>query len=118
VLAELHDVILAAVVARVLDERVVVEVGELGRRALRGPRRATALHPVGLTRREQDVLERLATGATNPAIAATLQLSERTVAHHVSAILRKLGAPTRLAAVERARARGLVGQDGPAGSQT
>jgi DNA-binding CsgD family transcriptional regulator len=91
---------------------------EAGRRALRGPRRATALHPVGLTRREQDVLERLATGATNPAIAATLQLSERTVAHHVSAILRKLGAPTRLAAVERARARGLVGQDGPAGSQT
>ncbi len=89
-----------------------------GKRALRGPRRATAVHPAGLTRREQDVLERLASGATNPAIAAALHLSERTVAHHVSAILRKLGAPTRLAAVERARARGLLRQDGPAGPQT
>jgi DNA-binding CsgD family transcriptional regulator len=87
-----------------------------GGRALRGPRRATAVHPAGLTRREQEVLERLASGATNPAIAAALHLSERTVAHHVSAILRKLGAPTRLAAVERARARGLLRQDGPAGS--
>jgi DNA-binding NarL/FixJ family response regulator len=64
------------------------------------------------------VLERLASGATNPAIAAALHLSERTVAHHVSAILRKLAAPTRLAAVERARARGLLRQDGPAGPQT
>jgi DNA-binding CsgD family transcriptional regulator len=87
----------------------------LGGRTLRGPRRSTAVHPAGLTRREQDVLERLASGATNPAIAAALHLSERTVAHHVSAILRKLAAPTRLAAVERAHARGLLSQDGPAG---
>jgi DNA-binding NarL/FixJ family response regulator len=56
------------------------------------------------------VLERLATGATNPAIAAALHLSERTVAHHVSAILRKLGASTRLAAIEQARARGLLAE--------
>jgi DNA-binding NarL/FixJ family response regulator len=57
------------------------------------------------------VLERLASGATNPAIAAALHLSERTVAHHVSAILGKLGAPTRLAAIEHARARGLLPED-------
>lgn len=69
-------------------------------------------HPAGLTRREQEVLEQLATGATNPAIAATLHLSERTVAHHVSAILAKLGAATRLAASEQARRRGLLSQDG------
>jgi DNA-binding CsgD family transcriptional regulator len=94
------------------------ERASLGGRTLRGPRRATAVHPAGLTRREQDVLERLASGATNPAIAGALHLSERTVAHHVSAILRKLGAPTRLAAVERARARGLLPQDGPPGSPT
>jgi len=82
-----------------------------GARAVRGPRRSTRLHPAGLTRREQEVLEQLATGATNAAVAAALHLSERTVAHHVSSILGKLGAPNRTAAIERARADGLL-QDG------
>src|SRR5581483_7670206 len=62
-----------------------------GARPVRGPRRSTRLHPAGLTRREQEVLEQLATGATNASVAAALHLSERTVAHHVSAILAKLG---------------------------
>jgi DNA-binding NarL/FixJ family response regulator len=82
-----------------------------GSRAPRGPRRSTLAHPAGLTRREQEVLEQLATGATNPAIASALHLSERTVAHHVSAILAKLGATTRMAAIEQARGRGLLPQD-------
>ena len=81
-----------------------------GSRAARGPRRSTLANPAGLTRREQEVLEQLATGASNPAIAATLHLSERTVAHHVSAILGKLEAPNRLVAIERARRRGLLSQ--------
>ena len=89
-----------------------------GGRALRGPRRSTLAHPAGLTRREQEVLEQLATGATNPAIAEVLHLSERTVAHHVSAILGKLGATTRLAAVQQARGRGLLAQDGTVGEAT
>ncbi|HET8672864.1 MAG TPA: AAA family ATPase [Thermoleophilaceae bacterium] len=89
----------------------------LGARAPRGPRRSTLANPAGLTRREQEVLDVLATGATNPAIAAALHLSERTVAHHVSAVLGKLGAPTRLAAVEQARARGLLAQDRHTGSE-
>jgi DNA-binding CsgD family transcriptional regulator len=78
----------------------------------RGPRRSTLAHPAGLTRREQEVLEVLAEGATNAAIAAQLHLSERTVAHHVSAILRKLEASRRLEAVQRARAMGLLAQVG------
>jgi len=82
-------------------------------RVPRGPRRSTRSHPASLTRREQEVLESLATGATNASIADTLHLSERTVAHHVSAILAKLGAANRLVAVERARNRGLLAQDGP-----
>jgi DNA-binding CsgD family transcriptional regulator len=82
-----------------------------GARASRGPRRSTLAHPAGLTRREQEVLEQLATGATNPVIAAALHLSERTVAHHVSAILAKLGVATRLVAIEEARRRGLLSQD-------
>ena len=84
-----------------------------GARRLRGPRRATLAHPAGLTQREQEVLEQVAAGATNAAVAAALHLSERTVAHHVSAILAKLGVRTRLQAVAQARARGLLAQDGP-----
>jgi len=82
--------------------------------ALRGPRRSTLANELGLTRREQEVLSVLAGGATNPEIAAALHLSERTVAHHVSAILSKLGAPTRTAAVAAARDAGLLRlKDGP-----
>jgi DNA-binding CsgD family transcriptional regulator/tetratricopeptide (TPR) repeat protein len=86
-----------------------------GARSARGPRRSTLANPAGLTPREQEVLERLATGATNPEIAAALHLSERTVAHHMSAILGKLGTPNRHAAIERARSLGLVSQDRPVG---
>ena len=61
----------------------------------------------------------LAGGATNPQIAAALHLSERTVAHHVSAILSKLAAPTRTAAVAAAREAGLLDrQDGPVAGPT
>jgi DNA-binding CsgD family transcriptional regulator len=81
-----------------------------GARPARGPRRTTLANPAGLTRREQEVLEQLSTGATNSEIAATLHLSERTVAHHVSAVLAKLGARNRAAAIEHAHARGLLGQ--------
>jgi DNA-binding CsgD family transcriptional regulator/tetratricopeptide (TPR) repeat protein len=79
-----------------------------GARATRGPRRSTLAHPAGLTRREQEVLEVLETGASNAQIAQALHLSERTVAHHVSAILAKLAAGNRHAAVEQARQRGLL----------
>jgi DNA-binding NarL/FixJ family response regulator len=79
-----------------------------GTRAPRGPRRSTLANPAGLTRREQEVLDHVANGETNAAIAEALHLSQRTVAHHVSAILGKLDAPTRTAAVEAARRVGLL----------
>jgi DNA-binding CsgD family transcriptional regulator len=81
-------------------------------RTARGPRRSTATNPVGLTKREQEILFRLADGSTNPAIARALHLSERTVAHHVSSILAKLDVPTRTAAVEAAHRAGVLAQDG------
>lgn len=84
-----------------------------GGRGVRGPRRSTAAHPAGLTRREQEVLEALASGATNAAIGSALHLSERTVAHHVSSVLRKLEVPTRAAAIRAAQARNLLPKDGP-----
>jgi DNA-binding CsgD family transcriptional regulator len=81
---------------------------ERGSRAPRGPQRATRANAAGLTRREQEVLVHVARGHTNPEIARALHLSERTVAHHVSAILSKLGSGTRTAAVAAARAAGVL----------
>ena len=82
---------------------------EQGAAALRGPRRSTLTNPAGLTRREQEVLGRVAAGGTNADIARELHLSERTVEHHVSAILGKLGVTTRTAAVQAARNLGGAG---------
>ena len=81
-----------------------------GASALRGPRRSTLANAAGLTRREQEVLEHVASGATNADIAQALHLSERTVEHHVSAILAKLGSTTRTGAVDAARAAGVLSE--------
>ena len=63
--------------------------------APRGARRSTRADPFGLTEREREVLALVAAGQRNAEIAAALHLSEKTVGHHVSACLRKLGAGTR-----------------------
>lgn len=61
-------------------------------------RAPTAGPPAGLTEREAEVLGLVASGATNKQIAATLHLSERTVARHLSNIFTKIGVTTRTAA--------------------
>jgi DNA-binding CsgD family transcriptional regulator len=64
-----------------------------------------------LTPRELEVLQLLAQGRTNQAIAATLVVREGTVKYHVKNILRKLGATSRADAVARyARALGSLEQ--------
>jgi DNA-binding CsgD family transcriptional regulator/tetratricopeptide (TPR) repeat protein len=73
-----------------------------------GPRTATREHPLGLTRREREVLDLICAGQTNAEIAAVLFISEKTVDHHVSAVLAKLDAPTRHAAAAQATALGLA----------
>jgi ATP/maltotriose-dependent transcriptional regulator MalT len=69
----------------------------------RGLRATTRSHPHGLTKREVQVLGLLAQGMRNSAIAKRLFLSTKTVDHHVSAILTKLGVPSREEAVAFAR---------------
>jgi DNA-binding CsgD family transcriptional regulator len=73
-----------------------------------GPRSATRGDPLGLTRREREVLEEICAGQTNAAIAAKLFISAKTVDHHVSAVLAKLGAPNRNAAAAQAAKLGLL----------
>lgn len=81
---------------------------QLGARSIPVGRRAsTRAHPLGLTLREGEVLEGICAGLTNSEIAAALFLSARTVDHHVSAVLGKLGVSTRAQAAAEARRRGL-----------
>jgi DNA-binding CsgD family transcriptional regulator/tetratricopeptide (TPR) repeat protein len=78
----------AAIVRRRLHAR--------GARGLpRGPRPHSRENPAGLTGRELEVLALLSGGLRNSQIAERLVVSERTVDHHVSAILRKLDVHTR-----------------------
>jgi DNA-binding CsgD family transcriptional regulator len=77
-------------------------------RVPRGPTRATAANPAGLTGRQVEVLGLLADGLTDAEIAARLSLSAKTVGHHVSALLAKLGVGSRRQAAAAARRLGVV----------
>jgi DNA-binding NarL/FixJ family response regulator len=79
------------------------------RRIPRGPRETTRRNPAGLTVREAQVLELLSQGYTNARIARVLYRSQKTVDHHVSAILSKLGVNSRAQAVAAAFASGMLG---------
>lgn len=61
-----------------------------------------------LSRREYEVLERLARGLSNKEIARALDLAEPTVKLHVKTLCRKIGAANRTQAAMIARDRGLV----------
>jgi DNA-binding CsgD family transcriptional regulator len=76
----------------------------------RGPRARTRQNPAGLTPRELEVMAQLCDGLRNAEIAERLVISEKTVDHHVSAILRKLDAQTRGEASAKAVKLGLAGQ--------
>ena len=81
----------AAPAARVVRQ----SLRELGVSVPRGPRPSTRANPAELTARELDVLRLVVAGKRNSEIAAELVVSTRTIDHHVSAILRKLGVRTR-----------------------
>jgi DNA-binding CsgD family transcriptional regulator len=95
----------AAIVARRLREKGV-------RGVPRGPRPSTRENPAGLTARELEVLAHVAQGMRNGQIADRLVVSEKTVDHHVSAILRKLGVRTRGEASAAAARMGMLSREG------
>ena len=61
-----------------------------------------------LTEREREVLEAVASGATNREIAERLFLSPHTVKEHTSSLYRKLKVRNRAEAVQRAQRMGLI----------
>jgi len=64
----------------------------------RGPRPGTRHNPFGLTAREVEIAALLSRPMTNARIGARLHISPKTVDHHVSSILGKLGVRSREAA--------------------
>lgn len=88
--------------------RVLKEFGRLaGQAPVKAPRPQAALSEP-LTDREQEVLQLLASGASNQDIASKLYIGLGTVKHHVRAIFSKVGARDRVQAILIAQELGLV----------
>jgi ATP/maltotriose-dependent transcriptional regulator MalT len=77
----------------------------------RGPRSSTRRNPFGLTAREMQILGCLSGGLSNGRIGTRLHISPKTVDHHVSAVLAKIGACTRGEAARIAREQNLLPQN-------
>ncbi|HEX2280201.1 MAG TPA: AAA family ATPase [Thermomicrobiales bacterium] len=88
---------------------VTGKMRDLGIRGIpRGPRPQTLANPAGLTRRETEVLGLLAEGLRNAEIAERLFLSPKTIDHHVSSVLAKLGVQNRVEAGREGVRLGIV----------
>ena len=96
-------------VAESLGAVTLLDVVDAFARRARIGRRNDHDDTFGLTPREHEVLEVLATGATNRQIAELLFISEKTASVHVSNILRKLGVTNRGEAASFALRAGLAG---------
>jgi DNA-binding NarL/FixJ family response regulator len=70
--------------------------------------RAPANNSVDLTKREYEILRRVAMGETNPEIACALHLSRNTVKTYLQSALHKLGARNRVDAIVKAGEAGLL----------
>jgi len=67
-----------------------------------------ALASLGVSEREQEVLELLAAGRSNKEIALKLEVSPNTVKTHVANLFGKLGVKRRTAAILKARELGMI----------
>jgi DNA-binding CsgD family transcriptional regulator/tetratricopeptide (TPR) repeat protein len=86
---------------------------ELGARKVpRGPNEVTRSNPAGLTGREVQILLLLVEGLSNAQLARRLHRSQKTIDHHVSAILGKLCVRSRTEVRAAALAMGLLRNSG------
>jgi DNA-binding NarL/FixJ family response regulator len=104
--AEQEDIL--AAIRSVTSGQVVIGPGVANRLIgyLTAPPRPDVAFP-GLTGREREILELIAQGEGNAAIAHRLQVSPKTVGNHISAIFAKLRVASRSEAIVLARDRGL-----------
>ncbi len=91
-----------------LAERTAAALRAAGQRVPPRRRPPAADNPFALTRRELDVLVLVADGLTNAEIGDALYISAKTVDHHVSNLLAKLGVATRREAGREARRLGIA----------
>jgi len=95
--------------ARPMAALVARRLREMGIRSIpRGPRPTTRAHPAGLTPREAEIASLVAQGLRNPEIATRMYISVKTVDHHVSSVLAKLGARNRTDVAREAAMLGLL----------
>lgn len=71
-------------------------------------RNEAAIRSVGLTARECEILELLASGRSNKELARTLGISPNTVKTHLARLYEKLDVPNRIGAIEKARWLALI----------
>lgn len=101
---EIERAIRAVAAGEVIFSREVA--GKVLGHILNGP----AAQPLPeLTGREREVLDLIATGVGNVAIANALELAPKTVGNHISSIFAKLGVATRAEAIVIGRQAGLGG---------
>jgi DNA-binding NarL/FixJ family response regulator len=81
-------------------QAALLTAAQSGRMPARQPPRTL---PDGLTRREAEILALIASGMTNPAIAAELCLSIPTIKSHINRVFAKTGSADRAAAIRYAR---------------
>ena len=92
-----------------VSQKLKLEMRHAGLKKIpRGKRDSTKANILELTNRELEVLQLLNGGTQNKEIAATLFISAKTVDHHISSILFKLGTPSRAKAVEAAIRLGII----------
>ena len=99
----------APVLRQVFEGEVVSEsVGTTS-----GGESVRAFEEFGLTGREREILERVATGRSNKQIAGEFWLSEQTIKYHLTNVYRKLGVSSRTEAARFAYDHGLAGNPWP-----
>ncbi|GFG50704.1 helix-turn-helix transcriptional regulator [Mycolicibacterium agri] len=87
--------------AQSIYKQLGVQVSEVPRESAQG----------GLTKREMEILARIANGATNKQVAEQIFISQKTVGRHLANIYAKLGVSSRTAAATWAHANGLLGKE-------